>query len=705
VPSEPAAIQEPAPESDEYVLVDDAIQAETMRVAILTPLGRPSLLPLILDGFLRQTWAKSLRHWVVADGSYVRGAAWDATLARIDAELRVRGLDMVVVDAGAPKEPTIGSLRNALNDAFQGTDSDWAVCWDDDDLYPRTRVEAAIRMMLKESKAVAGCTCHYIVDPDLGDLTFQFRIFGAGHATNNTMAYHKTFLKDRRYDDQAAQTEEQAFLGTPQGPPHMCQIPPQYAVLQIAHPSNTCAKRDMLLSAIASKYIDALSESHASCHLTHLSPHRAIGIPRADYDRMVACLQPVPPKVPDVVWYAGFHLHIPGWSPRSTSLGGAEQAIVLLSESWARKGVTVAVYGNVYEDPDAIPDGKTHASQMEARRVRPSFEHHGVWYHSAQTFRISTRYKNLILWRDHGVVPLTFQKRLCAERLILDLHDTYTSDVLQSTFCHAIAIPDIVVFKSAFHRRIMEERGAMCVPNPTHLWHRTMVIPNGLRDCFDPVRSLADRSPFRLLYCSCYKRGLIPLLQWFFPTLRALDQRYTLDIMYGMEHIDPSLADMVTRLLKQPGVTDHGRLSWDQVRDLKYQCGFHLYYTRTNAEIDCISVRESARCGCIPIVRDGGVFAERPGLRLKGDPTYEEDHKRAAIDFHTMVKDHTVDLQGLREKMVHHQTTMGWDQIADQWLDTVLIATADGSPPTLDFDYRTVETHYEHWKRTVEVGL
>jgi hypothetical protein len=69
-------------------------------------------------------------------------------------------------------------------------------------------------------------------------------------------------------------------------------------------------------------------------------------------------------------------------------------------------------------------------------------------------------------------------------------------------------------------------------------------------------------------------------------------------------------------LLSQPGVMDHGRVSSELVAREKHQSTFHMYITDTPSEIDCISIRESLVCGCIPLISKFGVFAERDGLKF-----------------------------------------------------------------------------------------
>jgi hypothetical protein len=56
-------------------------------------------------------------------------------------------------------------------------------------------------------------------------------------------------------------------------------------------------------------------------------------------------------------------------------------------------------------------------------------------------------------------------------------------------------------------------------------------------------------------------------------------------------------------------------MSSHKIIEEKYNSTFHIYITLTDAEIDCISIRESLVTGCIPIIYNHGVFEERDGIK------------------------------------------------------------------------------------------
>jgi len=77
------------------------------------------------------------------------------------------------------------------------------------------------------------------------------------------------------------------------------------------------------------------------------------------------------------------------------------------------------------------------------------------------------------------------------------------------------------------------------------------------------------------------------------------------------------LKQYMAMLMSQPGVMDHGRVSSHLVAREKWRSTFHLYVTDTDAEIDCISIKESLATGCIPLLSKFGVFPEREGFHFE----------------------------------------------------------------------------------------
>lgn len=201
-------------------------------------------------------------------------------------------------------------------------------------------------------------------------------------------------------------------------------------------------------------------------------------------------------------------------------------------------------------------------------------------------------------------------------------------------------------------------------------------LSNGVRieEFLETQKSHASlvRNPYRLCYCSDYARGLEPLLTWLWPVLKRLEPRAELHVYYGMDYIrNQEFKTKMTQLLAQDGVTDHGRRPSSEVALEKMMSTYHLYFTATQSETDCISIRESVVMGCIPILSTMWVFAERAGLHIDLDPSVQMSHLQLAklISEHMKNPDTIVNLQKQLEPFQHHELENGtWTAIAKKWI-------------------------------------
>jgi hypothetical protein len=129
---------------------------------------------------------------------------------------------------------------------------------------------------------------------------------------------------------------------------------------------------------------------------------------------------------------------------------------------------------------------------------------------------------------------------------------------------------------------------------------------------------------------------------------------------------DKGFKDVMLGLLSQPGVMDHGRQPMDIIIREKYMSNFHLYITDTTGEIDCISIRESLITGAIPLLSTSGIFKDRPGIHF--DITDELSYKKIGLHIANMLKKQD-NLKEYRERLKKSPLIIGWDKIAQAWLD------------------------------------
>ena len=147
-----------------------------------------------------------------------------------------------------------------------------------------------------------------------------------------------------------------------------------------------------------------------------------------------------------------------------------------------------------------------------------------------------------------------------------------------------------------------------------------------------------------------------------------MEPRAELHLYYGMEMFtDENLIKQLKMITAFPGVIDHGRQSIDMIVREKYLSSFQLYITNTIAEIDCISIRESLVTGCIPLISNFGIFAEREGIHFELKENDTECMKQIAINIVNILKNQDKN-NILRDVFKKSSSIISWDEIAELWL-------------------------------------
>jgi glycosyltransferase involved in cell wall biosynthesis len=147
----------------------------------------------------------------------------------------------------------------------------------------------------------------------------------------------------------------------------------------------------------------------------------------------------------------------------------------------------------------------------------------------------------------------------------------------------------------------------------------------------------------KLFYGSSYDRGLQHLLKMW-PDILDKVPDATLNICYGWKLFDQAFAnnaermawkDKMVELMKQPGITDHGRVGKPELKEIRSACGIWAYPTDFD-EINCITALECQNDGVVPVVMNKAALQETvgSGVKIEGDiymrETFEE-YKNALI--------------------------------------------------------------------------
>lgn len=614
--------------------------SENDTVSILTPTvkSRESCLPILARSLSCQTFLSKIKEWIIVSADKPWNEEdFNSCVDKLRSILPTVEIKNVFVNEEkaiannwdkVDNYEAIGYLRNVTNWLSTG---DYMVCADDDDYYPPRRVEHAVTLLKNSNKLIAGCSGHFMYDADI-KWVFQFKKLSNNHTVNNAMAFKREYLNQgNKYDSTKLHAEEASFLNTYKS--DMIQLNPSYTVLQMIHCKNTYNKRQLLVGAAWAP--------PDKCNINCISKSPKGYIPESVLDEYRTALNYEDGKKSeyDIVYYAGWG-SIP-WSPYETKLGGSEQAIKHLVESWVSAGKKVAVYGDFSDE--TINLTKNDVNQGD--------------YLSFKDFRVSEEYETIVLWRNYGSKPL-LSWPLKAKKIFIDVHDIVP--IPETAISNLDKVTNVIV-RSKFHASMMANHH-----KNSGIESKLISIANGVRVKDFTPNGTVERDPYRFVWCSCYTRGLAQILSAMWPIIKNGEPRATFHIYYGMDQVrDEKFKNTMTQLLNQPGVIDHGRQSVDVVIKEKQMASYHLYYSLTKAETDCISIRESACAGCVPILSKHYVFAERSGIHLDGNPNSKDDLIKAAISILKFLKEGTTEIEEARNKLIGNE--VDWNEIASKW--------------------------------------
>ena len=578
-----------------------------------------------------QTALSSIIEWVVLvhhDADSPPSPEW---LQDVEATIRKEtGIPVVQMEAcGRDRFPGIADCRERYNALACG---DIIMVFDDDDYYPPKRVEAGLKLFRSQSRIqVAGCPDHNFYDTDL-DIYGRMKVVDTpNRCTNFTMMYRRTYALANHY--QAGQTfgEEKVFLRDFQEP--LGRLDPDVAGVQIFHGLNTFNKRRLVFTQNGATWLAVRSKL----------------IPFSNQFQIKPCLDSFQdnhtfpdPSTYDIVYYCGFQPEHLRWLPSDENLTGSEQAVIQITKRWAAEGKRVCVFADI-------------------RGNRVPYE--GVDYFNSSMFTIRERaFKFLVMWRMIGFSPLwlQFRHQIKAQRCILDLHDNIQ---IPQAYTHDYTFHDndYILVKSNYHRQF-------AIPTQ-QMQEKTRVIPNGLDlERIHKTGITSGRDMFRFIYTSDYQRGLVPILQYIWPHIRAKEPRAELHLYYGTNsiHDRETLLSLARAIYNSCGVCDHGRVSMDVVTEARKKSGWHLYTTFTTAETDCLSIKESWVAGCRPVTLNHGLFAERPGFKI---PIEEGETSIGATNGERIATQILEMMKNLPEFDEHH--VHDWTEIANMWLETI----------------------------------
>lgn len=179
----------------------------------------------------------------------------------------------------------------------------------------------------------------------------------------------------------------------------------------------------------------------------------------------------------------------------------------------------------------------------------------------------------------------------------------------------------------------------------------------------------------KLIYSSSPDRGLdILLTMW--PEIKAKFPDATLDVAYGWKVFDMVAANNPERMkwkedvveaMKQPGITDHGRVGKDELKKLREKCGIWAYPTYFT-EINCINALEMQRDGVVPVTMNFAALKETvgAGIKIDGD-IYDKETQQAYLEALLKLMGDPAQWWAESVKGIEFAAGYGWRNIATQW--------------------------------------
>ncbi len=213
-------------------------------VSVCTPtFNRRPFIPSMIKCFNNQTYPKEKIEWIIIDD----GDDPIEDLVKDHPNVKYYKYE---------KKMRLGKKRNLMHEKSTG---DIIVYMDDDDYYPPTRIEHAVKMLTASKHLVAGASEIYIYFKHIEQM-WQFGPYGPNHATAGTFAFKRQLLQITKYNEDKSLAEEKEFLKSYSIP--MIQLEPKHTILVFSHTQNTFDKKKLLqggptpVSKVSDKTID-----------------------------------------------------------------------------------------------------------------------------------------------------------------------------------------------------------------------------------------------------------------------------------------------------------------------------------------------------------------------------------------------------------------------------------------------------------------
>lgn len=343
----------------------------------------------------------------------------------------------------------------------------------------------------------------------------------------------------------------------------------------------------------------------------------------------------------DLVYYCGYTTK--SWSPKQTSVGGSEEAVINLTRELAKLGWNVTVYNNCGKD----------SGTYDSVTYKPFWSYN---VRDKQDVTIYWRHPRFVDYHEHG-------------KAFVDMHDVLPSGEFTK---ERLAKIEKVFVKSNAHRILF----------PTIPDEKIMVVPNGIN--LEMFEGNMKRNPYLILNTSSADRHLDSTLDIFEELIKRQPEKpWKLAWYYGWgvyndvhENNPEMLAwkDKQTARfddLKAQGRAEGGEMiSHTEVAQKYLESGVFLYPTEFY-EIDCISARKAQIAGCKVVCSNFAALKETVQFGLKIHTEGEKWGKEATFgDTNTDAYVEAILSQDdfyEKEEVKEWSKQFSWDALAKKW--------------------------------------
>ncbi len=330
-----------------------------------------------------------------------------------------------------------------------------------------------------------------------------------------------------------------------------------------------------------------------------------------------------------IVFYTGNRKDELAFDTLKKGASGSYTAVIKLSQEWAKMGYQVTIYS---------PCGGKSGT------------YDGVEYINQYLFNPFDTFDILIIFQHPYILPLPIKARkVCLEwQDVLGNNKNFPKEKLEKF--------DIIFSKSQYQRKLM----------PFIDDDKFVMATNGIDSTIAEL-SNKKKEPYKLIYASRYYRGLESMLTYGWPIIKREIPQAELHIYYGFVRREKAQwKQKMLDLMKQDGIFEHGLIGQDKLIVQKSTASIH-YYACTYPEVDCISVRESAMVGCVPVTTDFAVMSEKNYcVKIPGEPQAQETQEAVAYKIVELLKN-PQELELIRQQFMENVKDETWENVAKIW--------------------------------------